>query len=413
MTVKNASQLRASEGRRRIYDAPKEDVRAALRQVMKVFPSPEWTVLEDTEGIEALRDSTLSHFSMKAYILSGPTEAQTEVVALYREPIGSSSGGRKLEAMVLDQLPVQIEYVQLKKAGEPKAAVTAAGLSPEDLANLAKAITAQTAKPTAPAEPKLSSDVDTPVYRSAEQAENFALVIGIENYADLPSAQYAARDATAVKRHLMSLGYPERNIVSLTDSQATKSGLQKNIEVWLPKNVTELSTVFFYYSGHGAPDIGSGKAYLLPVDGDPAYLEVTGYPIQRLYAKLSALKAKRVFVAVDSCFSGAGGRSILAKGTRPLVTKVDIGKVPSEKIVSFSASEAEQVSGTIEEQGHGLFTYYLLKGLNGAAQIKGGQVTAKSLYDYLKPEVQNAARRQNRDQTPMLRTSSDVVIRLR
>ena len=103
----------------------------------------------------------------------------------------------------------------------------------------------------------------------------------------------------------------------------------------------------------------------------------------------------------------------MAKGIRPLVTKVDMGKISSDKIVSWSASQAEQISGTLEDQGHGLFTYYLLKGLNGAAEIEGGQVTVKSLYNYLKPKVQNAARRQNRDQTPTLRTSSDFVIRSR
>ena len=65
-----------------------------------------------------------------------------------------------------------------------------------------------------------------------------------------------------------------------------------------------------------------------------------------------------------------------------------------------------EISGTIDDQGHGLFTYFLLKGLNGAAANVGGHVSAKSLYDYLRPRVQDAARRDNRDQTPQLAPAS-------
>ena len=68
----------------------------------------------------------------------------------------------------------------------------------------------------------------------------------------------------------------------------------------------------------------------------------------------------------------------------------------------MTASDSDQVSGTIEEQGHGAFTYYLLKGLNGDAADAKGAVTVRSLYDYLTPKVQDAAHRRNRDQTPQL-----------
>jgi len=71
----------------------------------------------------------------------------------------------------------------------------------------------------------------------------------------------------------------------------------------------------------------------LPIDGDPQYLEDTAYPINRLYEKLNSINAKQVIVAIDACFSGAGGRSVLAKGTRPLVMEVDTGHITSGKIV--------------------------------------------------------------------------------
>ncbi|MBI5240857.1 MAG: caspase family protein [Elusimicrobia bacterium] len=245
-------------------------------------------------------------------------------------------------------------------------------------------------------------DVDAPSYRLPERGADFAVVVGIEDYSALPPARFAARDAQAVAAHLKALGVPERNIALLTGVQATRTGLAKNIEAWLANNVDERSTVFFYYSGHGAPQPETGEAFLVPFDGDPEYLAETGYPLKRLYEKLGGLKAKRVIAVLDSCFSGAGGRSVLAKGTRPLVNKIDVGAPTGAKVVSLSASQASQVSGADEEARHGLFTYHLLMGLNGAAQDRAGGVTVKSLFDYLAPRVADGARRSNRSQTPRM-----------
>jgi len=103
---------------------------------------------------------------------------------------------------------------------------------------------------------------------------------------------------------------------------------------------------------------------------------------------------------MDACFSGAGGRSVLAKGVRPLVSKAEVGV--TGKTVALTASAADEVTGTIEEQGHGLFTYHLLKGLNGAAADGRGRVTLEGLHAYLVPKVRDDARRQNRAQTPQL-----------
>jgi len=272
------------------------------------------------------------------------------------------------------------------------AAPTAGGGAPQTPIGVASVSTA----------PAYSSDVDSPTYRVAPSSDSFALVIGVENYASLPKAEFAARDAQAVRAHLESLGYPPRNTIVLTDSQAARSSVQKYVETWLPKVVGAGSRVFVYFAGHGAPDPETGQTYLLPWDGDPKFLADTGYPLKQLYAKLDALPAKRVIVALDACFSGAGGRSVLPTGARPLVTKVDTAKGAAGRLVVFSAAAADEITGTAPGQGHGLFTYYFLKGLNGAAPPEGGAVTVQQLYDYLAPNVEDAARRDNRDQTPQL-----------
>lgn len=264
---------------------------------------------------------------------------------------------------------------------------------------------APVAAPPAPA-PSPVSDVDRPTYRQAERPSDFAVIVGVGNYSDLPEARFAERDAEAVRDHLLALGVPSRNVVHLSGEKAGYKAIEKFVETWLPRNVEEGSRVFFFFSGHGAPDPRSGQAYLMPYDGDPDFLENTGYPIKRLYEKLGSLKAREVVVALDACFSGAGGRSVLAKGARPLVTRLENAALPPGLTV-FAAAEGDQITSTLEEQGHGTFTYYFLKGLGGAAKDESGAVTAKGLYDYLKPKVQDAARRQNRDQGPVLSGPGD------
>lgn len=249
-----------------------------------------------------------------------------------------------------------------------------------------------------------------PAFNAPQDEHAYAVIVGIDKYPDLPAASYAERDADAAKHFIRALGVPERNIMFLTGSRATKTGMEKTIEAWLPNNVAEKSRVYFYYSGHGAPDVKTGDAYLVPFDGDPQYLAQTGYPLKRLYEKLGQLKVKSVLVTLDSCFSGTGGRSVLAKGTRPLVGKVDMPVGSDGKLSVLSASAGDQVSGANDAAGYGLFTYNFLQGLNGAAKDSQGQVTLKSLYAYLKPRVQDEARRENREQTPQLQSGGDVII---
>ncbi len=253
--------------------------------------------------------------------------------------------------------------------------------------------------------PAFVSEVDRFGRREKERPDDFALIIGIEKYETLPKADYGERDAQTFRSYVLGLGVPEENVISLSGAKATKTGITKYLEEWLPRNVTADSRVYFYYSGHGAPDAATGAAYLVPYDGDPSFLQSSAYPLPRLYEKLQALKAKEIIVALDSCFSGAGGRSVIAKGARPLMTTVAASAV-GPKVSVLAASDSAEISGSIDEQGHGMFTYFLLKGLKGEADADGdSHVTLGELYGYLHKGVQRAARRQNREQTPQLQST--------
>jgi hypothetical protein len=250
------------------------------------------------------------------------------------------------------------------------------------------------------------SDVDEiPPGKGQENKNAYAIVIGVEQYRQqLPRAEFAVHDAQAVAQYLTkTLGYPENNVVTLLNEHAAKSDFEKYFEKWLPNNVEKNATVFVYYSGHGAPNLKNGDAYLVPYDGDPSFIAETGYPLRRMYDALGRLPAKEVIVAIDSCFSGAGGRSVVAKGARPLVMNLMTTALPRNMTV-LSASAGDQTSSTYDDKGHGLFTYFLLKGIKNEDVTKpDGSISMSDLFGYLKPQVERIARKQyNNEQTPQL-----------
>ena len=251
------------------------------------------------------------------------------------------------------------------------------------------------------------ADVDElPVLSPRINKNAYAIVIGIENYRQkLPKADFAVNDALTVTNYLSKvMGYPEQNIITLTGEHAAKSDFEKYFEKWLWNNVEKDSVVFVYFSGHGAPNPKTGDAYLVPYDGDPSFIDQTGYSLKRMYEALAKLPAKEIIVALDSCFSGAGGRSVIAKGARPLVMNLQDNTALSKNMTVLSASSGDQISSTYDEKGHGLFTYFMLKGIKNEGVVKpDGSIAISDLFSYLKPQVERIARKQfNNEQTPQL-----------
>lgn len=261
-----------------------------------------------------------------------------------------------------------------------------------------------------------SSDVDVPPRLSSNPKVNaYAVVIGIEQYRQgLPTADFAVRDAQVMRDYLTKgMGYAEENVAVLVNDRAAKADIEKYIEHWLPNRIEQDASVFVYFSGHGAPNSKTSDAYLVPYDGDPTFTEATGYPLKRLYEHLAKLPAKEVVVVLDSCFSGAGGRSVIAKGVRPMVLSVENPVLAGSNTVVLAASSGGQVSSTYAQQGHGLLTYYFLKGLQGAADYnKDGAIDLTEVFAYLRPQVERTARRDfNNDQTPQLVGSTEMLKR--
>ena len=257
------------------------------------------------------------------------------------------------------------------------------------------------------------ADVDMPPKTRMNNPNGVAVVIGVENYQYVSDATFAYNDAEVFREYLAdTLGYKKSKIKIVTNSKATLAELNKLLgpNGWIARNVkAKISDVVVYFSGHGIPDAKSKKTGLLPFDVDPNYS--VGMTLRDLYATLGTLDAKSVTVFLDTCFSGQGRekQSLLADARGIMVVPLETN-VPKPMTV-LSAATAGQISGPLKDKEHGLFTYYVLKGLGGAADSnKDKQLTISELGSYVQANVKEQAAAKGWNQTPELQGASNRVL---
>lgn len=270
--------------------------------------------------------------------------------------------------------------------------------------------------------PSFTDEVDLNVPKTGLVNEHgIAVVIGNRKYAkrDVPTVDYAVNDAMAIRKYLVErFGFNPDNIIFETDANLStfqrifgRKGEEKGLLYsYLAPN--RQSDVFIFYSGHGAPDPNTGKAYLVPADADPNLLSLTGYSMDVLYENLAKLPVRTLTVAIDACFSGGSDRGMLFKGMSPALLRVDNPVLATPYSAVFAASANTEVSGWFEEKHHGLFTYFLLKGLQGEADtpapdgMTDSLITVRELGLYLTTNVTRLSRRlKQREQNPQIMTA--------
>jgi hypothetical protein len=237
-----------------------------------------------------------------------------------------------------------------------------------------------------------------------------ALIIGVESYSNLPPAQYADSDATHFYDYAnQSLGVPPHKIKLLTDSKANRTELLKAMRSWMRTEVNGKSDVYIFFAGHGLASADGSKTYLLPADGDRDLLDETSILRDDLIA--SAKGAKTITLFLDTCYSG-GTRTneVLLADARPIAIVPDKSALPSNVTV-LAAASGSQLSSTYEAAQQGLFSYWLMKGLEGDADTnKDKKITAGELHEYVARQVGPMAQRRNRQQDPQLMGDSTRVL---
>lgn len=254
----------------------------------------------------------------------------------------------------------------------------------------------------------LAAGYESPVLHAAvkefQQPNAYAVVIGIGQYREevIPKVSYAVPDAQAIAALLEAqAGVPKTHIKVLTESRATLSDLRNHLGDWLRMRVKADSTVYVYYAGHGTPNLQTQSGAIVPWDGHPDFPSGL-YPLKELEDTLSKLPTKNVVVFLDSCFSGGAGRSVIAKGARPMGLQYPV--LSQGEVMVLAAATGTQISSDYDKAGHGLFTHYLLAGLRGEADAdKDGMVTLKEIAPFVRDRVaQTAVDELNREQTPVL-----------
>ena len=249
----------------------------------------------------------------------------------------------------------------------------------------------------------LSVDVDMniPVGQKAGKFD-MAVIIGNRNYAasGSPNVEFANRDAQVMKEYLIrTLGYDPENILYAEDATLSKFneffGGERDHRGKLFRFVkANISNVFVYYVGHGAPDLETNEAYFVPVDANPRDLKSNGYRLQTFYDNLAKVPAKKMIVVLDACFSGNSEKGLLFKDISPALVKVKKEFQGPANAVLITSAAVDQVSTWYREKRHSLFTYYFLKGLQGEADInKDLKITVGEMDAYLKEQVPYMARR--------------------
>lgn len=245
--------------------------------------------------------------------------------------------------------------------------------------------------------PAPDSEVDKDIPQANKENENtFAFVVANENYSDAP-VPYALNDGRMFANYCeKALGIPKKNINQYED--ATYGSIISMVDKMksIAKAYEGDATFVVYYAGHGFPDEKQSTAYLLPVDGSGSEITTTGYSLSHLYDELSKMPLKDAVVFLDACFSGAKREDDMLAQSRGVAIKVK-SEQPKGNLLVFSASQGDETAHQMEEKHHGLFTYFLLKGLQ---QFKGN-TNLGDLTDYVTKNVKRqSVVINNKKQTP-------------
>jgi uncharacterized caspase-like protein len=264
---------------------------------------------------------------------------------------------------------------------------------------------------------------------AAPVRNQWAVVIGVGGYdsAAIPRLRYTVPDADAIYQTLIGpAGFKKDNVLLLTDRSERKPTL-RNIKwalgTFLGRSAQKDDTVLIFFAGHGAPEVDTrglerdGLAkYLIPSDADPDDLYSTALPMDELQTIFGRIEAERVVAFLDACYSGAaGGRTFAAKKTR--ATSVDdlfLERLTRSKgRAIITASRPSEVSIELPELGHGIFSYYLVNALKGAADLnRDGIVSLQEVYEYVEQQVTTKSRSVGGNQHPVMKGELEGVLPL-
>jgi len=231
----------------------------------------------------------------------------------------------------------------------------------------------------------LPVDVDQLPKRTSilKQPKAVGIVIGVGRFREsgIARVKYAARDAEVMATYLKSIGgIPSKRVRTLVDTHALKSDLAEVLEEWLPEQVDPTTVVYVSVTGRGVVEATTGAVSIMLFDST-ATSGARLYSLRRLQESLAKLPIQRAVVMLDLSLERAPGKEA-AGMIAPLWEQAGSRE---EKIMWMVGNRAVREAHSYDPGRHGLFTYQLLKGLGGAADLnKDGTILAGELCTYTK-----------------------------
>ena len=237
-----------------------------------------------------------------------------------------------------------------------------------------------------------------------------ALIIGIGDYSSpLGPAVFADSDARMFGDFATEkLGIPNARVKTLINEQAAERDMLLALKRWLLRVVEQDKTdVYIFFAGHGLASDDGKKMYLLPYDGAPDLLDKTAIRRDELFRDIASVNPRSVTVFLDTCYSGTTRGTDMLIASRPIGIKALEQSIPDNFTV-LTAARGDQTAKPLEEAKHGMFSYFLMKGMEGEADINNdNKITAGELHSYIQS---NVTQQSNGSQTPELQGDAERVL---
>lgn len=223
-------------------------------------------------------------------------------------------------------------------------------------------------------------------YAAPKSAVNiYAVVVGVGQYTAMPKLRYTGDDARLFYAHLKSDqggALPPSQITLLLEEDAT----QRNIAYALrqmSQRADENDVIIFYFSGHGL------SRSFLPIDFD-GYQHQLGH--EEVFRILQNSRAQHKLCIADACYSGGldytadlASKGYASSSSQPLYREYERAESGIALLMSSSAGEPSLEDRVLRQ---GVFTYFLLRGMSGAADYNyDGIVNIKELFHYVSHKV--------------------------
>ena len=240
-----------------------------------------------------------------------------------------------------------------------------------------------------------------------------AIIVGIQNYKRIPKAEYASDDAQDFYDYAVrALGVKPENIKLLLDDGADEVDILAAFKNWLPAKVKKNKTdLVVFYSGHGLPSEDGKSLYFLPYNAHRELIEETAINQNKIVSAIQLAQPRSVTMFIDACYSGqARSGETLLSSAKPLTLKSTASAYPDSFTV-ITASQPDQISWSSPNLKHGIFSFYVMKGLEGDAdENKDGKITVGELQNYLTEMVPRQAMSMSKKQVPQLVGDAERVL---